>query len=113
MTHNTVLIEACDLFNNMLFDNYYIPVQFSNSDTVDILRFEDDQDLIHDQTDADRFFKAFHFAFSVCLSHGFAAMEDHIKRNFGPITFVGLLPLAEAKTAVDPEIASQIDCLKN
>lgn len=108
MTHNQVLIESDELFANMVDDNYFIPVKFTNSDSIDILRFNDEQGLILTQADADRFYKAFHFAFMVALRGGFKTMEEHIERAFGPVKFVGLLPANEAKVALGEEVITEL-----
>ena len=108
MTHNTVLIESSELFANMVDDNYFIPVKFTNSESVFILRFNDELGLIQTQADADKFYKAFHFAFMVALRGGFQTMEEHIQRNFGTVKFVGLLTAEEAKEALGKEIIAEL-----
>lgn len=95
-SENRILIGN-DLWANMVDDNYFIPVQFSNSDKVEVLRFIDNSNCLATEKNCREFYKHLHFALNVCVSAGWAAFEDHLSRNGYGLEFVGLMDADQFK----------------
>ena len=64
--------------------------------------------ILADQAACRKFYKALDFALNVCVSQGWAAVEEHIARNFGSIEFVGMMNASEFASTENPEIIAEL-----
>lgn len=107
---NEILVSNTNLWDVMVDDNYFIPVKFSNSDKVEVLRFNDNNNLLNSESACKGFYKHLHLALNVCVSRGWKMFEDHISRNGFPIQFVGLMDAEQFKkeySNILPELSFQ------
>jgi hypothetical protein len=95
---NQILISNRNLYDVMIDDNYFIPVKFSNSDKIEVLRFIDNMNELSSETACKEFYKHLHFALNVCISKGWNAFEEHINRNGFKLEFVGLMDAEQFKS---------------